>query len=73
MVLQTAYRLLVCIWLKQEVYSIKKDTASATQTFLVRNIYPAFFSVYGDTWSHDAEEVSSPFPLLQQSRTHSIS
>lgn len=49
----------------------KKDTASATQTFLVRNICPACFGVHVDTWSHAAEEMSSPFLLLQQSRTHS--
>lgn len=49
----------------------KKDTASATQTFLVINICPACFGVYVDTWSNAAEEMSSPFPLLQQSRTHS--
>lgn len=37
--LQTVYRLIVCIWLKQEAYSIKKkDTVSAAQ--IVRNLCP---------------------------------
>lgn len=31
------------------------------------------FGAYMDTWSHAAEEVSSPFPLFQQSSTCSIS
>lgn len=63
--LQTVYKLLVCIWLKEEVYSIKKILPLLHRLLLWGMcVCPACFGVYMDTWSHAAEEMIFPAPLL---------
>lgn len=58
--LQTVYKLVVCIWLKQAVYSIKKILPVPHRLLLWEIcVCPACFGVYMDTQSCAAEELSS--------------